>query len=103
MNDKQAKKLRKLARGIAVAKGGEVVERAVIEIEKNRKKTVVPKRDENGGLILNEYHQPTFDVIDLAAGTYVQLNDTVRGIYRRLKKVAKSKIKPVGDLQPIEA
>jgi hypothetical protein len=101
MNLKQAKKLRKLARGIAEVKGGEVVERAVVEIEKNRKKSVVPKRDENGGLILNEFHQPTFDIIEVAAGTYIQLNDTVRGIYRRMKKVAKSKIKPVGDLQPV--
>lgn len=87
MNSKLCKKLRKTARMMAGAYGDgqPVVERELVEIEKNRKTTMVPKRNIDGTMIT----PMQFDTIDIALGTHVQLQTTVRGIYRRLKKVAK--------------
>lgn len=91
MNSKLCKKLRKTACVMAASYGnGEpLVDRQLIEIEKNRKKTISVKRDDQGLTVVDEFGKPQYDIVEIALGTHVQIQTTVRGIYRRLKKVAK--------------
>lgn len=77
MNAKKAKAIRRLLKSAVAAKmekGDEVKEIAYVEVEKNRKYALLPT---NNG---KEEH------IQIAPGTIMASNDSVRGVYLALKR-----------------
>jgi hypothetical protein len=95
MNSKLAKKLRKIAKVLAhnqaTETGKEYYGRDYLENERNRKRQIVPKRAEDGSLVLKEDGTPDVQTIDISIGTVTLTEVCVRGIYQRMKKQIKSK------------
>ena len=80
MNAKIAKKLRKLSKVVAEA-SDITVARQLIENEKNRKVRLVPITNDDG--ITVQYPMALSD------GTFTNAQNSIRGIYRQMKKELK--------------
>jgi len=100
MNAKKAKKLRKMLKQVAqsqAADGKPVLDVGYLENERNRKYVVVPKRETFNPLLealaKDEADKaettepvPKTERIQVAPGTISVAPNTVRGLYKRVKK-----------------
>lgn len=106
MNAKKAKALRKMLRKVAQAQaadGKEVMEVGYLENERNRKYVVVPKTSFNplesfgsdeakttlttsSGTVEVEKPTPKTERVQVAPGTISVAPNTVRGLYKKIKK-----------------
>ena len=90
MNQKIAKSLRKLTARIAASRHI-TVERNVIENEKNRKYNFSVVKDNDGNVVHDaETGKPKYIAHFVAHGTLRNDPDTIRGMYRQMKKSVKA-------------
>lgn len=91
MNSKKAKALRKIASFTAQRQGIDVNVRELIEIESRRKYHFELLRDIDGGIITDsETGRPKYNAKFVAYGQLRNKPETVRGIYRALKRMNKT-------------
>jgi len=85
MNSKKAKLFRKMAKSLA-SNSQISLHSSLIEDEKTRKYNYSIKKDLNDKPILDSDGKPMFDVQLLAEGQMKNNPNSVRGIYRSIKK-----------------
>jgi len=101
MNAKKAKRLRKMLRqlgDVQKAEGKEVAQVSYIENERNRKYTLVPKQtlssiaDPTDSVEVNpEAKEKATERVQIASGTVTVAPNTMRGLYKRIKKAVVGK------------
>jgi len=97
MNAKIAKKIRKLAKSTAISltnQGKEISERSYVEVKANRKKQTIYKKDEAGQVVFKTNDsgivEPEIErVVELSTGTILNSKDSIRGIYRNIKRAVR--------------
>lgn len=89
MNLKTAKQLRKMAKALALESNITSL-RELFENESRRKYNFSLKRNEEGNVLIGEDGKPQYNVHFVAAGQMVNSHQTLRGIYRNLKRGVKN-------------